>query len=443
MKKLKVHVKMPGPLYEKVLADLKRPHNFAGERVGFLYTTHKIIGGQMIIWINSYSTVTDDHYIYDRSVAARFSGAAIRDAMEQVITHKSGSIFVHLHDHKGVPAPSETDKQGIPGVVQSLVNANPTAPHGYLILSKNSFFVRLQLPGGSLVTAPECISVTGKPMVFHYPGKRLQKLGDKYSRQSFLGPDSQFLFGQVRVAIVGLGGGGSHVAQQFAHIGILNPVVFDGDHAEESNLNRLIGAWFTDIIRCTLKTRIAKRLFKKILPGVIVECYDGRWQDYAEAIQTCDIVVGCVDDYASRAELEAECRRYLIPYIDIGMDVHADETGKSCISGQVITSIPGWSCMRCLQFVTEEKLGKEAAKYGQAGIRPQVVWPNGTLASAAVGIVVELITGWTSQGIGNNYLCYDGNKGTLVPSHRLKFLPEETCDHFPLSQSGVPAYQSL
>jgi hypothetical protein len=36
----------------------------------------------------------------------------------------------------------------------------------------------------------------------------------------------------------------------------------------------------------------------------------------------------------------------------------------------------------------------EAEKYGAAGSRPQVVWPNGVLASTAVGLAVQLLTPW-------------------------------------------------
>jgi molybdopterin-synthase adenylyltransferase len=65
---------------------------------------------------------------------------------------------------------------------------------------------------------------------------------ERFNRQSFLGPDSQRIIESAIVTIVGLGGGGSHVAQQLAHVGFLNYRVWDGDVAEDSNLNRLIGA---------------------------------------------------------------------------------------------------------------------------------------------------------------------------------------------------------
>jgi hypothetical protein len=80
-------------------------------------------------------------------------------------------------------------------------------------------------------------------------------------------------------------------------------------------------------------------------------------------------------------------------YIDIGMDVHGKE--RPVIGGQVILSSPGGLCMKCMGFLTDEKLGQEAARYGNAGAHPQVVWPNGVLASTAVGLAVDLVADWT------------------------------------------------
>ena len=50
-------------------------------------------------------------------------------------------------------------------------------------------------------------------------------------------------------------------------------------------------------------------------------------------------MIGAIDGYRGRRELEIACRRYLMHYIDIGMDVHGEE--RPVIGGQVILSSPG------------------------------------------------------------------------------------------------------
>ncbi|HWJ30353.1 MAG TPA: ThiF family adenylyltransferase, partial [Flavisolibacter sp.] len=159
-------------------------------------------------------------------------------------------------------------------------------------------------------------------------------------------------------------------------------------------------------------------------------------------LHSCDIVVGCVDSYAERQQLEAECRRYLIPYIDIGMDVYKVEEEAPAMSGQVMLTLPGSSCFWCYGFLTEEKLAKEAAKYGNVGGRPQVVWPNGILASTAVGILVDLITGWTNRNTSNIYLEYDGNLGTIKDHIRLRFC-DKNCTHYPVAEAGPVRFATL
>lgn len=62
-------------------------------------------------------------------------------------------------------------------------------------------------------------------------------------RQNFLGIDSDAILARTRVAIIGLGGGGSHVVQQLAHIGIGHFVIVDDDEISDSNLNRLALLW--------------------------------------------------------------------------------------------------------------------------------------------------------------------------------------------------------
>lgn len=60
------------------------------------------------------------------------------------------------------------------------------------------------------------------------------------------------------------------------------------------------------------------------------------------------------------------------------------------------------------------KLVQEARTYGAAGGKPQVDWPNGLLASAAVRLFTQLICPWNSQPSGSALLEYDGNKGLLT-----------------------------
>ena len=162
-----------------------------------------------------------------------------------------------------------------------------------------------------------------------------------------------------------------------------------------------------------------------------------RWQEYPEPLRGCDLIFGCVDGFSERRELESCARRHLVPLIDIGMDVHIVGDEPPRMGGQVILSIAGGPCMLCLNFLNTRVLSEEAERYGDAGARPQVVWPNGVLASTAVGIAIDLLTGWT-RSLHAVYMLYDGNDGTITPHPRLKYLGNEDCTHYPPDQVGTP-----
>jgi hypothetical protein len=266
---------------------------------------------------------------------------------------------------------------------------------------------------------------------------------ERFSRQSFLGEHSQAAIERAVVGVAGLGGGGGHVLQQLAHIGFMNYRLFDGDGADVSNLNRLVIATESDAAAGTLKVELAKRRILAVRSAAKVETFPCRWQERPEPLRGCDIIFGCVDGFAERRELEIACRRHLVPLIDIGMDVHIVGDEPPRMGGQVILSMPGSPCMTCLGFLNEASLAREAGLYGDAGPRPQVVWPNGALASTAVGIAVDLLTDWTRRMRGAVYLMYDGNAGTITPHPRLVYHDGSPCPHFTPDHAGAPVFKKL
>lgn len=252
---------------------------------------------------------------------------------------------------------------------------------------------------------------------------------NKHQRQSFLGPNSESILRSLRIAIVGVGGGGSHVAQQLAHIGAGNILLLDHDRVEDTNLNRLVGATEEDVKRNALKVEIAKRLIRAIDSRTDVTGFDCLWQNAADVLHDCDVIFGCVDQFTERKQLEIAARRYLTPYIDIGMDVH-EAAGRFIIAGQTYLSMPGQPCMSCLGLLPDEAIAREAAEYGAAGSRPQVIWPNGILASLAVGLMMQLVTPWFPGHNVTALLEYDGNSQTVTRSLKLDLLDEIRCPHF-------------
>ena len=486
-----VVLRLPKALVDKARRDLRRPHETALERVGFLVVTSaRTEGDQLLVLGLEYQAIPDDQYVASRGAGTRIGTVAIRNAITRAMTGARGIFHIHLHEHEGIPHFSDTDRREQPRLAQSLVAAAPAESHGMIVLSADAANAWVWPADGDGAVVPARLVIVGDPMVLlsgnqlhdtiqsgdeALSSERLESEGtvrgrgapvasvasfpnveensangacaqpprERYSRQSFLGPDSQRRLETARVAVLGYGGGGSHVGQQLAHVGVLHLRVADGDIIDESNLNRLVGGTAADVEEKRVKVDIARRVITGVLPSAPLITHDSRWQNRADLFRACDILVGCVDSFAERRELEVLARRFGIPYVDIGMDVHQESGEPPRMGGQVILSMPGGPCFSCLGFLTLERLAREAARYGAAGDRPQVVWPNGTLASAAVGLVVSLLTGWTGETDRTVYLSYDGNRGTLTPHPRLAYLGKAPCSHFPIEQMGLPRFTTV
>ena len=265
-------------------------------------------------------------------------------------------------------------------------------------------------------------------------------MNDRYSRQSFLGEDSQRVLAGFTVGIVGASGGGSHIGQHTAHIGFGIRHIIDPDICEEHHRHRLVGITSAAVKRGWHKVKVAARLARHVHPEGRIFTHPHRWQDVHEVLRTCHLVFSCLDDYSQREELERYLRRFHVPMIDIGMDVALHEHGHSIV-GQVILSMPGSHCMRCFGFIRDELLQLEAGRYGDAGPRAQVIWPNGTLASTAMGVAMSVLLPWHRQLSVAPYLLYNGNTMEIAASPRLQHLEGIGCPHYgAMAGAGDPCF---
>jgi molybdopterin/thiamine biosynthesis adenylyltransferase len=248
-------------------------------------------------------------------------------------------------------------------------------------------------------------------------------------RQGFLGGNFDEVLDGFLVGVIGLSGGGSHVVQQLAHTGFKRFALFDPKQVEAKHLHRIVGMRYSDIAAATTKSEIARRTILGIRPDAEIVSLCSRWDEHRSVLRSCDAVIGCVDTFQARLDLEVECRRFLIPYLDIGMDVQRT-SGAPKVLGQFALSMPGELCLRCLGVIASQELSKEAEGYGSAGAKEQVVFANGLLASVAVGVLLQLTSEWKSQVGPPLVRRFDGNSMRLVECGLASHLARMTCRHF-------------
>ena len=126
----------------------------------------------------------------------------------------------------------------------------------------------------------------------------------RLDRQSFLGINSDAILDAATIGIVGHGGGGSHLAQQSAHMGIGGYVNADPDIIEDTNTNRLIGGTLADVEVMRRKVDIAERLIRGLIPNARIISVPDKWLTAPDDLKLCDVIIGAVDGFQEREQLE-------------------------------------------------------------------------------------------------------------------------------------------
>lgn len=340
-------------------------------------------------------------------------------------------VLVHSH---GSPRPrfSRDDRakeSPLFGPFSRMVDPLPT---GSLLLGKGDAAGSFWRKGHNdllfrrLVIVGEMIETWGSSE-FALPAPSLRARLDRQSVA--IGPSSDQKLAGIRVGILGVSGGGSHVVQQLAHQGVGTLIPVDDQVVDETNLGRLVGATEADVDE-TPKVDLAERVAHGIDASIHVYGIRARFPsgESIAALKEADIVVACLDRFDAREAINAFCRRYLIPLVDVGMSIRSSGERLVSADGQVIVSLPGRPCLRCF-FVTDAVLKLERverpAGYDQneeAEGDPQVVSMNGVLASEACNCVLDLTTGYSGGRRGARQWQYEGRSGTLeafdLPSNR-------------------------
>jgi molybdopterin/thiamine biosynthesis adenylyltransferase len=249
---------------------------------------------------------------------------------------------------------------------------------------------------------------------------------DRYSRnEGLFGDDGQKAIANTAVAIVGLGGLGSHLAQQLAYLGTQRFALIDHDQVTASSMNRVVTADHQDVAASALKVDAARRRILAINPDAEVRTVPQLIDhpDAEEALRDADVAFGCVDNDFARLQLTRICSTQALPLFDVATDV--DATATPLIFGGRVVFCRGDGCLVCLgvldqrqlarAMMTTEQAGAHERIYGigraaLAGTGPMVVSINGTVASLAVTEFIAFSTGLRPV---NRHIAYYGNTSQI------------------------------
>lgn len=133
--------------------------------------------------------------------------------------------------------------------------------------------------------------------------------------EALLGAKAISRLNGARVAVVGLGGVGGHIAEALARSGVGNLHLIDADIVEQSNLNRQIFA--TKDVLGQDKVQAAKARIMAICDcQVTINKVFVTPQNVADVLKgNFDMVVDAIDSMQGKLALIEHCKRYSIPIL--------------------------------------------------------------------------------------------------------------------------------
>lgn len=381
----------------------------------------------------------------------RIDPVAINRLVRQARDDGLSILTVHTHPGTSRPWFSAADDDGDARLVPSFFAQTP-GPHGSIVIAGDSGAPAARVWRGSGAKSEIGVHIVGRLLEFHPTRSALDDDSAWFERQRLaLGDDGQRVLRKLHVAVIGLGGTGSVVFAQLAHLGIGRITVVDGDRVERSNVSRILGATSRDA-GVTWKVDVAARYATQLGLGTrvdVVRAHLGTEATVA-AIEGCDIVLSCVDQHTPRALLNRVSYGKAIVMIDMGSAFRVDRAGHVVASaGRVVVVGPGRPCLACWGHIDAVRLRTEslsaadrAAQIEEGYIegadvsQPSVVAFNTMIAGAAVIEMVRLVTRFAGADDPPMRLSFDFELGTV---RRNRLATIEACA---ICSPGPPANQS-
>jgi molybdopterin-synthase adenylyltransferase len=381
------------------------------------------------------------HYIDRQSYHLEVSAEFYNDVISRCERDGLHPVIIHSHPMAGDAWYSESDDYGearllptlealLPGkIVASIVVTRDSATSRRFIEGEFHYLRAMHVLGLAIETREFTKSLEGE-----------RKIDARYDRQvRAIGVGNQELLGTLKVAVIGVGGTGSIIAEQLGRLGVGQIVLVDDDFVDETNLSRVLGSSKGDIGEP--KVRVVKNHLNVFASGQVEAIHDSALkQSVLAQLRHCDLLFGCVDNDRTRAALNRFGYQYLIPLIDMGVRLDARAGKVSAAAGRVSIVGAEMMCLRCshhlnseriraesLPAAERERLAKEGYVMGVEDVAPAVITINTVVAGLAATGFLNLYTGLTG-GIQPAGQIYDATSGSVFPVSQSHAAGCDVCD---------------
>lgn len=241
---------------------------------------------------------------------------------------REGWTLVKVHSHPtGTPEFSETDTAGdlrLLPAIRDWIEADDRLHCSVVMLPSGAMFGRYLDQHGTLV-ALNAIQCVGDDLRRWATGATL---GDSAaSHVAAFGEETFRLLGDMSIAVVGCSGTGAPLIEQLARLAPKELVLVDDDVVEVRNLNRIPNATREDAETKRRKVDVLADAIRRMDLGTTVRVVPHNlWSaEGVRAVAECDMVFGCMDSIDGRFLLNLLATDYVLPYIDVGVRLVADE----------------------------------------------------------------------------------------------------------------------
>jgi molybdopterin-synthase adenylyltransferase len=377
--------------------------------------------------LRSFRVFTDKEY---DAASVELSVTEESQVAQLAALKRAGHAVVEVHTHPGAGRGvgfSLFDKEQLPRFARYVRLKLKGAPFGALVMSEEGYSGRVWTDTG---VEPLTIHPVGQRMAIpdwaNLPSHRSDsRANHRFDRQvRALGVDGQARIQALRVGVVGLGGTGSVVVQQLAHLGVRHYVLVEDDLVEASNVSRLAGATRWDPVLRRRKTTVARRTIRRLLGRVEVDSPGSlRTRTALAALRDVDVMIGCVDNDGARLVMSELAAANLVPYLDIGVGIEGEAPSES-MGGRVSFYLPGGPCLACADDLDFDEAAEDLESEGlrnirvergyarERGVEPALMPLNGAVASLAM---MELLAFATGVRPVIPFSRYDAMHGRLIP----------------------------
>jgi len=173
------------------------------------------------------------------------------------------------------------------------------------------------------------------------------------------------LLRQLGVAVIGVGGLGSPIAEQLVRMGTGSVTLVDSDVLDTpSNVRRMVGSTAADL-RATIapaKVDVVGRHLDQLGLGRPVRRVRGdiRYEPVFRQVLDADIVICATDTHGSRAIVNELASAYLLPVVDVGVQAGAKKNADlAALVAEICVLTPLTPCMWCRQRISADVIRAE------------------------------------------------------------------------------------